>query len=240
MLNLLISFDDPMERLLYGEPDPWLAQFECRHDVGYQHFHNDVNPPTGPGGPEPEPEPEPEGPDSTPQPEPDPPEPPPSPAEIAEWQDRHENGEPSHSLAETVWRAQQAGNGDAAGDGSGRRRAGDGSGNGDAAGDGSGNGGAAGDGSGNGDQRYRASTESSGNKGGGDGSPAAPRHEGTHQEPDNAPYEIGDVVSPFPTSDVEVEVTGRSWNSAANEWEYTGLSLPREVNGQTDPRRRPL
>ena len=24
MLNLLISFDDPTERLLYGEPDPWL------------------------------------------------------------------------------------------------------------------------------------------------------------------------------------------------------------------------
>ena len=32
MLNLIISCGDPMERLLYGEPDPWLAQFECRHN----------------------------------------------------------------------------------------------------------------------------------------------------------------------------------------------------------------
>ena len=32
MLNPLISCDDPMERLLYGEPDSWLAQFECRHN----------------------------------------------------------------------------------------------------------------------------------------------------------------------------------------------------------------
>ena len=113
MLNLIVSFDDPMERLLYGEPDPGLALFECRHDVGYQHHHNTVNPPTGPGGPEPEPEPEPEGPDSTPQPDPEPdPDPPgsePSPAQIAEWQDRHETGEQSYSLAESVWRAQQAG-----------------------------------------------------------------------------------------------------------------------------------
>ena len=31
MLHLLISCDDDMERLLYGEPDPWLRQFECRH-----------------------------------------------------------------------------------------------------------------------------------------------------------------------------------------------------------------
>ena len=37
MLKLIISFGEPMERLLYGEPDSWLAQFECRHDVGYQH-----------------------------------------------------------------------------------------------------------------------------------------------------------------------------------------------------------
>ena len=61
MLNVIIPCDGPMmvDRLLYGEPDPWLAQFECRHDVGYQHHHNEVNPPTGPGGPEPEPEPEP-------------------------------------------------------------------------------------------------------------------------------------------------------------------------------------
>ena len=30
IMNLLISFDDPMERLIRGEPDPFLAQFECR------------------------------------------------------------------------------------------------------------------------------------------------------------------------------------------------------------------
>ena len=69
----------------------------------------------------------------------------------------------------------------------------------------------------------------------GDSSPVAPRHEGTHPQPDNAPYEIGDVVSPFSSSDVEVTVTGRSWDSASNEWKYTGLSLPREVNGKLIP-----
>ena len=31
MLNLLIQFDDPIERLLNGEPDPWLRLFEPRH-----------------------------------------------------------------------------------------------------------------------------------------------------------------------------------------------------------------
>ncbi len=30
MLNLLISCDDPIERLLYGEPDPWLEQMNPR------------------------------------------------------------------------------------------------------------------------------------------------------------------------------------------------------------------
>ena len=34
MLHLLISCDDPMERLLYGEPDPWLRSFECRVTPG--------------------------------------------------------------------------------------------------------------------------------------------------------------------------------------------------------------
>ena len=53
MLHLIITWDDPTERLLYGAPDPYLALFECRHDVGYQHHHNEVNPPTGPGGPKP-------------------------------------------------------------------------------------------------------------------------------------------------------------------------------------------
>ena len=53
MLNLTISFDDPTERLLYGAPDPYLALFECRHEVDWQHHHNEVNPPTGPTGPEP-------------------------------------------------------------------------------------------------------------------------------------------------------------------------------------------
>ena len=37
MLNLLISCDDPMERLLYGEPDPWLALHQCRHVI-YDNF----------------------------------------------------------------------------------------------------------------------------------------------------------------------------------------------------------
>ena len=41
MLNLIISFDDPMERLLYGEPDPWLAQFECRHRDVTIHYNDD-------------------------------------------------------------------------------------------------------------------------------------------------------------------------------------------------------
>ena len=30
MLNLFIQFEDPIERLLYGEPDPWLQLFTCR------------------------------------------------------------------------------------------------------------------------------------------------------------------------------------------------------------------
>ena len=30
MLNMTITFDAPTERLLYGNPDPWLASFECR------------------------------------------------------------------------------------------------------------------------------------------------------------------------------------------------------------------
>ena len=43
MLNLIISFDDPMERLLYGEPDPCLSLWECKHyDAGFpEHTHND-------------------------------------------------------------------------------------------------------------------------------------------------------------------------------------------------------
>ena len=69
MLNLIITWDDPTERLLYGAPDPYLALFECRHDVDYQHHHNEVNPPTGPGGPKP---PEPPDPDPDPGPGPDP------------------------------------------------------------------------------------------------------------------------------------------------------------------------
>ena len=35
MLNLIITWDDPTERLLYGAPDPYLALFECRHDVAH-------------------------------------------------------------------------------------------------------------------------------------------------------------------------------------------------------------
>ena len=114
MLNLTISFDDPIERMLYGDPDPYLALFECRHDVGYQHFHNEVNPPTGPTGPEPPDPPDP--PDtsdtstpSTPTPDPDPPSSEPTPEQIAEWQNRHETGSPSDSLEESLWRGQQAG-----------------------------------------------------------------------------------------------------------------------------------
>ena len=34
MLHLLISFDGPEDRLLYGKPDPWLAEFECRNNDG--------------------------------------------------------------------------------------------------------------------------------------------------------------------------------------------------------------
>ncbi len=34
MKNLLIELDDPIERLLYGEPDPWLALHECRETGG--------------------------------------------------------------------------------------------------------------------------------------------------------------------------------------------------------------
>ena len=114
MLNLIITCDDPTERLLYGEPDPWLAQFECRHDVGYQHHHNVVNPPTGPGGPQPPDPPDPPDPPtstpSTPRPPPPPPPPPePSPADVDDWRDRQQTGEPSQSLAESVWRGQQAG-----------------------------------------------------------------------------------------------------------------------------------
>ena len=43
MLNLIISFDDPIERLLYGEPDPFLSLWECKHyDAGFpEHTHND-------------------------------------------------------------------------------------------------------------------------------------------------------------------------------------------------------
>ena len=43
MLNLIISCDDPMERLLYGEPDPCLSLWECKHyDAGFpEHTHND-------------------------------------------------------------------------------------------------------------------------------------------------------------------------------------------------------
>ena len=41
MLNLLISCDDPMERLLYGEPDPWLGLMMPRHDAdGRGHTHH--------------------------------------------------------------------------------------------------------------------------------------------------------------------------------------------------------
>ena len=114
MLNLIITCDDPTERLLYGESDPWLAQFECRHDVGYQHHHNVVNPPTGPGGPQPPDPPDPPDPPtstpSTPRPPPPPPPPPePSQADIDDWRDRQQTGEPSQSLAESVWRGQQAG-----------------------------------------------------------------------------------------------------------------------------------
>ena len=43
MLNLLISCDDPMERLLYGEPDPWLRSFECRVTPGTPGW-NDLSP----------------------------------------------------------------------------------------------------------------------------------------------------------------------------------------------------
>ena len=43
MLTLIITCDDPMERLLYGEPDPWLSLWECKHyDAGFpEHTHND-------------------------------------------------------------------------------------------------------------------------------------------------------------------------------------------------------
>ena len=86
-------FDDATARR------PFVAR---RHDVGYQHHHNEVNPPSGPGDPEPEP--------STPAPPtPEPESSGPSSSETAEWQDRHENDAPSQSLAETVWRARQAG-----------------------------------------------------------------------------------------------------------------------------------
>ena len=87
-----VRFDDAMARR------PFVAR---RHDVGYQHHHNEVNPPSGPGDSE-TPEPEPSDP---PSPEPSGP----SPAEIAEWQGRHDHDEPSQSLAESVWRATQAG-----------------------------------------------------------------------------------------------------------------------------------
>ena len=30
MLNMTITFDAPTERLLCGNPDPWLTSFECR------------------------------------------------------------------------------------------------------------------------------------------------------------------------------------------------------------------
>ena len=86
---------------------PFVAR---RHDVGYQHHHNDVNPPSGPGDsetPEPEPTPPEPSPAAPPPPEPEPPGP--SSEETAEWQDRHENDAPSQSLAESVWRARQAG-----------------------------------------------------------------------------------------------------------------------------------
>ena len=46
MLNLLISFEDEhdIERLLYGEPDPWLRLFECRHWAAYAHYHQPDDP----------------------------------------------------------------------------------------------------------------------------------------------------------------------------------------------------
>ena len=98
MRNLLITFDDPMERLLYGEPDPWLELFECRHETGYQHHHKDVNPPAGPGDPG-----EIDPPDvANPPTEPDP------PNREQEWRRRYEAGEPSQSPEETAWRTQQA------------------------------------------------------------------------------------------------------------------------------------
>ena len=41
MLNLIISCDDPIERLLYGEPDPWLGLMMPRHDAdGRGHTHH--------------------------------------------------------------------------------------------------------------------------------------------------------------------------------------------------------
>lgn len=43
MKNLLIEFDDPIERLLYGEPDPWLQLFECRHEWSNERFVRDEN-----------------------------------------------------------------------------------------------------------------------------------------------------------------------------------------------------
>ena len=43
MKNLLIQFDDPMERLLYGEPDEWLALHVCRHDWFNERFVRDEN-----------------------------------------------------------------------------------------------------------------------------------------------------------------------------------------------------
>ena len=43
MLNLLIHCDDPVERLLYSEPDPWLALHECCHDWFNERFVRDEN-----------------------------------------------------------------------------------------------------------------------------------------------------------------------------------------------------
>ena len=40
MLSLLIQFDDPIERLLYGEPDEWLRLHEPRHYLPERHFHD--------------------------------------------------------------------------------------------------------------------------------------------------------------------------------------------------------
>ena len=37
MLSSLLTPDDPMEQLIYGEPDPWLRLFECRH-ILYTNF----------------------------------------------------------------------------------------------------------------------------------------------------------------------------------------------------------